>query len=216
MFLTLSGTRSSSPLDEYATVPTDAEKSGDFSAPGLPAIYDPTTFQQFTSNGTANVIPSTRLSPQAKALLQYFPEPNLPGTVQQLSFALDGADEHHAGRGSLHAQPWFQPSLGSGGRGGLGGVGRRTQQNQGLRQSINFNYNWSHSAADKVNIFPQLGGKTASDSDSVQAGYTVGYHRITSIFNASWNRSNSHATNFFTNGPDIATSSASWVPMEPR
>ena len=82
MFLTLSGTRSSSPLDEYATVPTDAEKSGDFSAPGLPAIYDPTTFQQFTSNGTANVIPSTRLSPQAKALLQYFPEPNLPGTVQ--------------------------------------------------------------------------------------------------------------------------------------
>ena len=44
MFLTLSGSRSSSPLDEYATVPTDAEKSGDFSATGLPAIYDPTTF----------------------------------------------------------------------------------------------------------------------------------------------------------------------------
>ena len=51
MFLSLSGTRTSSPLDEYATVPTDAERGGDFSAAGLPPIYDPTTFQQFTSNG---------------------------------------------------------------------------------------------------------------------------------------------------------------------
>ena len=44
-----------------------------------------------------------------------------------------------------------------------------------------------------MNIFPELGGKTASDSDSVQAGYTVGYHKLTSIFNANWNRSDSQA-----------------------
>jgi hypothetical protein len=40
VFLTLSGSRSSSPLDEYATVPTDAERAGDFSAAGLPTIFD--------------------------------------------------------------------------------------------------------------------------------------------------------------------------------
>ena len=57
MFLTLSGTRSSKPLDQYATVPTDAQRAGDFSAAGQPAIYDPATFQQFIANGTANVIP---------------------------------------------------------------------------------------------------------------------------------------------------------------
>ena len=92
-----------------------------------------------------------------------------------------------------------------GGRGG-GGVGRRSQQTtQGLRQSVNFNYNWAHTATDNVNIFPELGGKTASDSNSLQAGYTLGYHKLTSIFNANWNRSDSHATNFFTNGTDIAT-----------
>ena len=79
VFLTFSGSRSSSPFDEYATVPTDAERVGDFSAAGSPAIYDPTTLQQFTSNGTANVIPADRISPQATALLKYFPEPNLPG-----------------------------------------------------------------------------------------------------------------------------------------
>ncbi len=34
-----------------------------------------------------------------------------------------------------------------------------------------------------VNLIPELGGKSASNSYSLQAGYTVGYHRITSIFN---------------------------------
>ena len=204
MFLSFSGTRTSSPLDEYATVPTDAERGGDFSAVGLPAIYDPTTLQQFTSNGNANVIPAARIVPQATALLEYFPEPNLPGTVQNyhlLSTAQSNTTQsgvrYMRGLGS-NASPF-----GLGGRGG--GGGRRAQQNQGLRQSINFNYNWSHTASDNVNIFPQLGGKTSSGSNSVQAGYTIGYHKLTSISNVNWNRVNSQATNLFTNGPDIAT-----------
>src|ERR1035437_1160960 len=40
---------------------------------------------------------------------------------------------------------------------------------------------------------------------SAQVGYTVGYHKVTNIFNVSWNRSQSQTTNFFTNGTDIAT-----------
>jgi hypothetical protein len=39
----------------------------------------------------------------------------------------------------------------------------------------------------------------------VQAGYTVGYHKVTSIFTAGWNRSNSQTTNFFTNIADVST-----------
>ena len=107
-------------------------------------------------------------------------------------------------------------TLPGGGRGGFGGGGgRRSQQNQGLRQSINFNYNWSHSASDHVNFFPQLGGKSASDSNSVQAGYTIGYHRVTSIFNANWNRSNSQTTNFFTNtSNDVAHAAGITVPND--
>ena len=207
VFLTISGSRNSSPVDQYATVPTDAERAGDFSAPGQPLIYDPATFQQFISNGTPNVIPSSRIDPQAKALLQYFAEPNLPGTVQ--NYHLLTTQQSNSTQAGVRYMRSFganaTPFMGFGGRGGGGGGGRRAQQNQGLRQSIHFNYNWSHNASDSVNLFPQLGGKNASDSHSVQAGYTVGYHKVTNIFNASWNRSDSHTINFFTNGPDVAT-----------
>jgi trimeric autotransporter adhesin len=188
VFLTVSGVRNSSPFDEYATVPTDAERAG--TIPGLPNTITPV--------------------PQAVALLKYFPEPNLPGDTQNYHL-LTTAQSNTTQAGvrymrslGANASP-FGAFGGRGGGGGGGGSGRRSQTTQGLRQSINFNYNWSHTATDNVNIFPELGGKTASDSNAVQAGYTLGYHKLTSIFNASWNRSDSNATNFFTNGTDIAT-----------
>jgi hypothetical protein len=206
VFFTLSGSRTSSPLDEYGNVPTDAERGGDFSAAGLSPIYDPTTGLQFTSNGTPNVIPSTRLTSQAKSLLNYFPEPNLTGGVQNYHLLTTAQSN------STQAGVRYNRSLGpnatqpGGGRGfGGGGGGGRRNTNQGLRQSVNFNYNWSHNAQDLVNLIPQLGGKTSSDSNSVQAGYTVSYHKVTSIFNSNWNRSNAQTTNFFTNVEDVAT-----------
>jgi len=208
VFLTLSGQRSSNPSDQYATVPTDAERAGDFSAAGLPMIYDPTTFQQFTSNGIANVIPAARITPQAAALLNYFPQPNLPGDEQNYHL-LTTAQSNTTQAGvrylrSLGANA-TQPGGGGRGGGGFGGGGGRRNQNQGLRQSINFNYNWSHSASDLVNLFPQLGGKSASDANSMQASYTVGYHKVTNILSANWNRGRSQTTNFFTSVTDIAS-----------
>ena len=219
VFLTLSGTRQSTPDDFYATVPTDAERTGDFSAAGLPPIYDPVTGQQFIYNATPNVIPPTgaagqSISPQAMALLNYFPAPNLPAgsTINGYNYHLLTTAQSNSTQAGIR----YNRSLGAnatqpGGRGGFasGGGRRGGTQNQGLRQSINLNYNWSHSASDLVSLFPDLGGKSASSSYSLQAGYTVGYHRFTSISNVNWNRSNSHTTNFFTdttNNPAAAAS----------
>jgi len=219
VFLTVSGTRQSTPDDLYATVPTDAERTGDFSAAGLPPIYDPVTGQQFTYKGTPNVIPSTgpagqSISPQAMALLNYFAAPNLPagGTINGYNYHLLTTAQSNSTQAGIR----YNRSIGANaaqprGRGGFsGGGGRRGgSPSQGLRQSVNLNYNWSHSASDLVNLFPDLGGKSASSSYSLQAGYTVGYHRFTSISNANWNRSNSHTTNFFTdttNNPAAAAS----------
>ena len=199
IFLSLSGTRSSSPLDEYATIPTLAEQQGNFQ--GLAPIYNPVTGQQF--NG--NVIPSSgavgqSISPQAAALMAIYPQPNLTptGGLNYNYHLLTTAQSN-----STQAGARYNRSLGKNATlptgGGRGGGGGRRNQNQGLRQSVNFNFNWNESASDVVNFIPQLGGKSASDSYSVQAGYTVGYKKVTSIFNSNWNRSNSHTTNYFTN-----------------
>jgi hypothetical protein len=203
VFLTLSGQRNSSPQDFYATVPTAAQRGGDFSAAGQPGIYNPLTGQQFSYLGVQNVIPSGQISPQATALLNYMPLPNLTGSnvVNNYNYRLlttAQSNSTQAGARYMRSLGASMLSAGGGGRSG-GGRGGRGTQNQGLRQSINANFNWSHAASDKVNLFPQLGGKTASESYSVQAGYTLGYHRVTSIFSANWNRSNSHTINFFTN-----------------
>ncbi len=68
-----------------------------------------------------------------------------------------------------------------------------------LRQSINLSYNYSHSAADQRNIFLPLGGATETDGNSVTAGYTLGYGRISNNATLSWNRSNAATRNYFTN-----------------
>ncbi len=182
MFLTLSGVRDSTPLDEYGTVPTVAERSGNI--PGLAAPITPV--------------------PEAAALLKYMPEPNLPGVAQNYHL-LTTAQSNTTQTGIRYMRSLGANSTPFGGFGRGGGGGRASQQNQGLRQSISANYNWSHTATDNVNLFPQLGGKTSSDSNSLQAGYTIGYHKLTNILNGNWNRSNSRATNFFTNVSDAAT-----------
>lgn len=53
-------------------VPSPAQKSGDFSAAGLNAIYDPTTGAPFPGNK----IPTARISPQAVFFAKYLADPN--------------------------------------------------------------------------------------------------------------------------------------------
>lgn len=216
VFVTLSGNRGSTPLDQYATVPTIAQRAGDFSAAGAPPIFDPASGQQFSYAGAPNVIPPTRITSQAKALLGFYPQPNLPGTDMGSNYNYHLLTTGQSNTTLLGAR--YMRSLGKnaqqasgrrfGGRRGMAG-------NQGLRQSLNFNYNWSHAASDLVNIFPQLGGKRATDSQALQTGYTVGYHRVTSMFRAGWNRSNAQTANFFTNtSNDVAAAAGIAIPND--
>ena len=74
------------------TVPTALQKTGDFSDfvdnnGNLIPIYDPTTGQQFQYNGRLNVIPPNRISPTSASLLQYLPDPDIPGLDSNRSFA---------------------------------------------------------------------------------------------------------------------------------
>jgi trimeric autotransporter adhesin len=181
LFLTLSGTRTSTPSDQYAVVPT-AEQRG----------------------SCANTIMATQSA--ACNLLTFFPMPNLAEDNGSYNYFFASTAQSNSTQAGIR----YIRSLGSNaslptGRGGGGGGRRNRTQNQGLRQSVNANYNWSHSASDNINLFPQLGGKTASNSYSLQTGYSLGYHRFNNNLTGGWNRTVSQATNFFTNGVDIAS-----------
>jgi hypothetical protein len=66
------------------TVPTPAERIGDFSAThdgsGVPVkIFDPTTGLQFMGNGIPNVIPKSMQDPNGIKILNFYPQPNVSG-----------------------------------------------------------------------------------------------------------------------------------------
>ncbi len=60
------------------SVPTTAEKQGDFRGLGVD-IYDPATFQIIQCNGVSNTICANRLDQTALATANYWSSPNLPG-----------------------------------------------------------------------------------------------------------------------------------------
>ena len=87
-FADYQGERIHSSTTSILTEPTNALRTGDFSA--YPAkIYDPGTYVSATNTRQlfpGNVIPANRLDPLAVKMLQIFPAPNLPGQANNFRF----------------------------------------------------------------------------------------------------------------------------------
>jgi hypothetical protein len=183
IFLNVTGQRNTTPTNLYGTVPTDGtngtrnERAGDFS--GLTqtvngvtrpvTLYDPATGLPFKNN-------QVPVSAQAAALLQYYPAPNIATTGRQgYNYQTITTAGNNAGTAALRYVRNFGQS------GGFGKGEKKTQKNgpATLRQNINFNGSYSHTAADNRNIFLPLGGATETNGYGVTAGYTIGYGRLT-------------------------------------
>jgi hypothetical protein len=78
-FLSYFATRAKNPYSVWETVPTDLERTGNFSQLST-VIRDPTTGLPFPGNILTGV------SPIAQQLLGYIPPPNQPGTVNNYAF----------------------------------------------------------------------------------------------------------------------------------
>ena len=89
-FINFGGTWSRNPVDSFATVPTVAERMGDFSADNV-QLYNPASnltgprtlmpnagCLQDPANAPGTCIPTSMISPQALSLLNYIPLPNVP------------------------------------------------------------------------------------------------------------------------------------------
>jgi hypothetical protein len=214
IFFNLTGQRNITPDTLYATVPTVAERGGDFTAltedvSGVSTpvtLYNPATLGVpfggaacLTAPSTpgCNVIPAGQISQQAQALLKYYPAPNVVtalgsnNTNNYQTFTTAGANSTQA---SLrYIRNFGQAPM----------FGQRRRQENGpktLSQNINFNGSYTGSATDNRNVFLPLGGGTETTGYSAVAGYTVGYGRLRNNASVTWNRSHTDVFNYFTNG----------------
>jgi trimeric autotransporter adhesin len=193
IFFNVTGQRNILPQIFNGTVPTLAERSGDFS--GLEqTLYDPKTGLPIPGNNLKNA--QTPMSPEALALLNYYPAPNVPNSGPLNNYQTVTNMGQNATTAALRYVRNFGQSSGF-------GMGQRRQAANApktLRQNINFNGSYSHTASDIRNIFLPLGGSTATVGYGVTAGYTVGYGRLTNNASVNWNRSHVTTQNYFTSG----------------
>ena len=205
--VTYSGSTGTNPFDQYATVPTDAMRAGDFSAVSAPLI-DPATGQPFAGNR----IPVERLSPQAVALLQYYPAATLDGTTRNYHRATTTFNRQN--KVQMRLQHNFTPQAGGrGGRGGQqGGGGRgggqaggggqqgargRGAANTRLNVNMNLNFQYQQSDNDQLNVFSTLGGARQTRNYSISPNFNIQKGRNQFQVSTNYNHSSSGSINNF-------------------
>ncbi|MGC2638253.1 MAG: TonB-dependent receptor [Acidobacteriaceae bacterium] len=225
LFLNVSLTRTTAPFDSYGTVPTTAERGGDLSSlttqNGAPiTIYDPAN-STCTAGGNVpgtpfigNVIPASCIASQATALLDYVPLPTLSGQSENYQ-RLASAQTNNTAAGIRYMHTF-------GSAGGANPMMRMARQflgagSPGITQSVNLNYNYSHSASDSLNLFPDLGGKNQTHQYSLQLGYSIGKGRLVNNLTATWNKTNTQVSNYFSNTTDVAAQAGlAGLPTSPQ
>ena len=205
----MSGSVGTSLFDQTATVPTYEMRAGDFSSVSAPLI-DPTTGLQFEGNR----IPLDRISPQAIALMDFYPAPNLPGTTRNYRFATTVPRVQN--QFQFRVQHNFSgQAANSNGRGGGGnnnnrasnagqaGQGRRLL---GTRTNVNMNLpiSFSNNENDTLNVFTKLGGTSKSTSLGLPLTFNIQRGRVQQQIGISYNYSSSQSSNNFTGVRNIS------------
>ena len=182
--------RNQSPFDSFSTVPTLAERAGDFSqtviasgplAGTVPTIYDPRSNpllgprQPFPGN-----VITTPLDPAALGLLKYIPLPNLPGSVQnfRLQEALPSDNDRVMAR-----------------------IGHQIS----AKDSLNAFYFFNSSRSQSANSFPGLTQNTSTRGQNLSLGETHAFspHTVNTL-SFNFNRQRSSTLNPFAFGQNIA------------
>jgi hypothetical protein len=195
-FVTVFGTRASSPFDQFATVPTEAERNGDFSQTlvsrglqsGQPVqIIDPLP-PHLPFPG--NVIPQSRISAQAQALLNFIPLPNQTGAQNFRFLSTTQNNGENVGIRLIH-------NFGAPQRGRRRAGGRS-------RNNINFSLNYSTNHNDLLRVFPALGGVSRSKGINAQAGHTLSHGKWTNQWRFSFNQQHASTLNHFAGVQNVA------------
>jgi hypothetical protein len=198
------GSESNNLFDQYATVPTDAMRSGDFSSSSI-ALIDPATGQPFPGNK----IPASRFDPSAAALLPFIPSPNLPGTIQNyhVSTTAHSASEAVSLRVIENLSPTAPAQTARGGRGGAGGGGRFGGGQGGGRGTnivLSGQLQYRRIETQGLNVFPNLGGDTVNTSLAAPISLNITRGRSIHLFNVNVAHTSAQTTNAFANSENVA------------
>ncbi len=180
-FFTLSyfGTRGQSVSYNVGTVPTAAERLGDFSQTFVngvvPTIYNPSTGAPFPNN----TIPGTLINPAAAGLLHYIPLPNLPGIVQNFDF--------------VTAVPADTDN-----------VSLRLNQNFGKNDRLALNESFQRRKSDNAQLFGFLDpGNGLGDNTNLSWTHNFGSNALNTA-QVTFNRNRTTQDSFFSYGPNVA------------
>jgi trimeric autotransporter adhesin len=200
-FLNYNGTHNDNPYDAFSTVPTLAERAGNFSqttirprtssgssAPIPVQIFDPATGTPFPNNTI------TQIDPAAAALLRFIPLPNLPGVAQNFHFIESVANRSN----DLN----IRVTQALGGSSAVPGGGRG--RNRGPQNNLTFGFHYHDADNVLTNPFPTLGGRTSIRSFDVPIGYIRSFGKLTNIFRVDYNRNRISTNNLYAFTQDVA------------
>ncbi len=184
-FINLGGTWSRSPVDSFATVPTAAERMGDFSADNV-QIYNPASnltgprtlmpnagCLQDAANAAGTCIPQGMINQTSLSLLMnYIPLPNIPVTNtggQSFNYHLQSNLPGLSNRVNVHITHQISSKL-----------------------SLQVTYGINNGTSHSLSSFPGIEGNTFTRGQSVMVGLTQNFSKTfihTSQFYFSRNRS---------------------------
>ena len=201
--MTYGGNRGSNLFDQYATVPTDAQRAGDFSGLASPLI-NPSTGQPFAGNQ----IPQGLMNPASVALLRFIPSPNLDGVSRNFHYVT--TRESSSDSVSLRLTHIFtQPAGGRGGGGRGGGGGGRAggpagRGNQPLSVNMTAQVQYRRNDSEQANVLPALGGSSEGSSLAIPVTVNISKGRSQHAINFNFSRTSSATKNHFASVEDVA------------
>jgi len=209
--LTYSGSHTRSPFDAYSTVPTLAQREGDFSASGR-VLIDPLTGLPFPRG----IIPAARIDPAALSLLAFLPTPNQPGTSQNfrnLTTSTNRSNDislrlNHMFGSAPSARTQGRPAQGQGGAPGLGGrpVGPRAPGGgiqMRRRPTLSVTITYRNSSRSDTAAFPTLGGSTKTSGLDIPVSFSFSTGPISHQLRFGFNRNRSEGTNLYAYNRDV-------------
>ena len=204
-FVNYNGTRSDNPVDTFSTVPTAAERIGNFSSicqTGFTAgicndrdssgnvlhqLYSPFTQLAIPNNNLSSA--GLPLNSAATGLLTFIPLPNLPGAAQNFRFVTSTTNNSD----DLNIRV-IQAIGGS-------HIGSRRR---GPQNNLTFGFHY-HSADNALtNVFPSVGGDTSTRSFDVPIGYIRSFGKLTNVLRFDFNRNRVSTQNLYAFLQDIA------------